>query len=177
MSTATYAIDPSHSHASFSVRHMMITTVRGEFQKFSGTIGYDAEHPEKTTADVSIEVASINTREEKRDAHLRSADFFDAENHPTLTFKSTGARVGGDGLELVGALTIRGVTREVVLKVEEITPEGKDPWGNTRIGGSASTKIKRTDFGLNWNAALEAGGVLVSEEVKIQLDIELIKQA
>ena len=177
MSNARYVIDASHSHASFSVRHLMISNVRGEFQKLGGTVEYDPEHPENIKVDVSIEVASVNTREEKRDAHLRSADFFDAENHPTLTFKSKGAMVSGDGLSVVGDLTIRGTTREVTLAVEEITQEGKDPWGNTRLGASAHTKIKRTDYGLNWNAALEAGGVLVGEEVKIQLEVEVIKQA
>ncbi len=177
MSQSKYVIDASHSHASFSVRHMMISNVRGEFAKFSGEVGYDPEHPEGTTASVTIEVASVNTREEKRDAHLRSADFFDAENHPSMTFRSKSARKSGDGLVLVGDLTIRGVTHEVSLTVEEITQEGKDPWGNTRIGGSAHTKIKRSDFGLTWNAALEAGGVLVGDEVKIALEVELIKQA
>jgi polyisoprenoid-binding protein YceI len=177
MSNAKYVIDASHSHASFSVRHMMISNVRGEFQTLQGNAEYDAEHPENTKVEVTIDVASINTREEKRDAHLRSADFFDAENHPTLTFRSTGAKLTGDGLTVTGDLTIRGTTRQVVLAVEEITPESKDPWGNTRIGASAHTKIKRTDFGLNWNSALEAGGVLVGEEVKIQLEVELIKQA
>lgn len=177
MSQSKYVIDASHSHASFSVRHMMISNVRGEFAKFSGEVGYDPEHPESTTASVTIEVASVNTREEKRDAHLRSSDFFDADNHPSMTFRSKSARKSGDGLVLVGDLTIRGVTHEVALTVEEITQEGKDPWGNTRIGGSAYTKIKRSDFGLTWNAALEAGGVLVGDEVKISLEVELIKQA
>lgn len=177
MSTAKYVIDASHSHASFSVRHLMISNVRGEFQKFSGEVSYDPANPEATSAQVSLEVASINTREEKRDAHLRSADFFDADNHPTITFKSTGAKKSGDKLSLAGDLTIRGTTKPVTLEVDEITDEGKDPWGNTRIGGSAHTKIKRSDFGITWNAALEAGGVVVGDEVKIQLEIELIKQA
>lgn len=177
MSSAKYTIDLSHSHASFTVRHMMITNVRGEFQKFSGEVSYDPALPEATTASVSIDVASINTREEKRDAHLRSADFFDAANHPTMTFTARGAKQSGDGLAIVGDLTIRGTTKEVTLTVDEITPEGKDPWGNTRLGASAHTKINRTDFGLNWNSALEMGGVLVGEEVKIQLEVELIKQA
>lgn len=177
MSSARYVIDNSHSHASFSVRHLMISNVRGEFQKFGGEVEYDPENPSGLKVAVSLDVASINTREEKRDAHLRSADFFDAESHPAITFRSTGARAGDDGLEVVGDLTIRGVSRQVTLKVEEITAEGKDPWGNTRIGGSASTKIKRSEFGVSWNAAIEAGGVVVGDEVKIQLEVELIKQA
>lgn len=171
-----YVIDPSHSHAAFSVRHVMVSNVRGEFQKFSGEISYDPARPEATTASVSIDVASISTREEKRDAHLRSADFFDVEKFPTITFQSKGAKASGDGLAVVGDLTIHGVTREVTLAVSEITGEHNDPWGNTRIGGSASTKIKRSDFGMVWNAAIEAGGVLVGDEVKIQLEVELIKQ-
>lgn len=177
MSSARYVIDASHSHASFSVRHLMIFNVRGDFQKFSGEVEYDPENPEKTKVQVSLEVASINTRDEKRDGHLRSADFFDAESHPAMDFKSTGARLQGGSLEVVGGLTIRGVTREVVLTVEGITQEGKDPWGNTRIGGSAHTNIKRSDFGITWNATLDAGGVVVSDEVKIQLEVQLIKQA
>ena len=177
MSTATYVIDASHSHAAFSVRHMMISNVRGEFSQLAGEVGYDPERPEGTTVSVTIQAGSVNTREEKRDAHLRGADFFDAENHPTITFRSKGAKVGGDGLVLTGDLTIRGVTHEVSLAVEEITPEAKDPWGNTRLGASASAKFKRSAYGLTWNAALEAGGVLVGDEVKIQLEVELIKQA
>ncbi|MDB4931356.1 MAG: uncharacterized protein JWM10_3840 [Myxococcaceae bacterium] len=177
MSSAKYVIDASHSHVSFSVRHLMISNVRGEFAKFSGEASYDPEHPESTTATATIELASINTREEKRDAHLRSADFFDTDNHPNMTFTSKSAKKSGDGLTIEGDLTIRGTTKPVTLVVEEITNEGKDPWGNTRIGASAHTKIKRSDFGITWNAALEAGGVVVGDEVKIQLEVELIKQA
>lgn len=172
-----YVIDPSHSHAAFSVRHLMVSNVRGEFQRFSGEVSYDPARPEATAVNVSIDVASINTREEKRDAHLRSADFFDAERFPAITFASKGAKKSGDGIALVGDLTIHGVTREVTVAVEDITAEHKDPWGNSRIGGSASTKIKRSDFGMTWNSAIEAGGVLVGDEVKIQLEVELIKQA
>ncbi len=121
-------------------------------------------------------MASINTREEKRDAHLRSADFFDAEKFPQLTFASTAVKPTAEGLDVTGDLTIHGVTRSVVLHVTEITPEHKDPWGNPRIGALARTKIKRSDFGMVWNSAIEAGGVLVGDEVKIQLEVELIKQ-
>jgi len=172
----SYVIDLSHSHAAFSVRHLMVSNVRGEFQKFSGEVSYDPANPEGTTASVSLDVASISTREEKRDAHLRSADFFDAEKFPAITFKSKSAKASGDGVAVTGDLTIHGVTHEVVLAVTDITGEHKDPWGHTRIGGSASTKIKRSDFGMTWNSAIEAGGVLVGDEVKIQLEVELIKQ-
>ncbi len=172
----TYTIDGSHSHASFTVRHLMVSNVRGEFQRFSGTVSYDDANPAAASVEVSLEAASISTNEEKRDAHLRSADFFDVEKFPTLTFKSTGAKAHGDGLALTGDLTIHGVTRSVLLTVEEITGEQKDPWGSTRRGAVATTKIKRSDFGLGWNVALEAGGILVGDDVKISLEVELIKQ-
>lgn len=172
-----YVIDASHSHVAFSVRHMMISNVRGEFQRYAGEFRYDPARPEATSATVSIEVASVNTREEKRDAHLRSGDFFDAEAFPAMTFTSKRATARGDGVDVVGDLTIRGTTREVVLSVDDITAEHKDPWGNLRVGATATTKIKRSDFGMLWNAALEAGGVLVADEVKIQLEVEGIKQA
>ena len=171
----TWTIDASHTLASFSVRHLMISNVRGEFQKLSGSATYDPARPEVSSVTATIEVASINTREEKRDAHLRSADFFDAESHPVITFRSTGAKKKGDGLELTGDLTIRGTTRQVVLTVDEITAEQVDPWGGRRVGATARTKIKRSDFGMTWNAALEAGGVVVGDEVSITLDVELVK--
>lgn len=173
--TQSWTLDASHSLASFSVRHLMISNVRGEFQKLSGAATYDPAHPEASTVTATIEVASINTREEKRDAHLRSADFFDAESHPVITFRSTGARRKGDGLEVTGDLTIRGTTRQVVLTVDEITAEQVDPWGGRRVGATAKTRIKRSDFGMTWNAALEAGGVVVGDEVSITLDVELVK--
>ncbi len=172
-----FVIDASHSQVGFSVRHMMISNVRGEFQRYAGEFRFDPSRPEATSATVSIEVASVNTREEKRDGHLRSADFFDAESFPVMTFTSKRAKVRGDGIDLVGDLTIRGTTREVVLAVDDITVEHKDPWGNLRVGATATTKIKRSDFGMVWNAALEAGGVLVADEVKIVLEVQGIKQA
>jgi polyisoprenoid-binding protein YceI len=172
----TYALDASHSQVGFAVRHMMISNVRGEFQKFSGTVSYDPARPEATQVDVKIDAASVNTREEKRDAHLRSADFFDAEQFPHLTFVSRSARRNGDGVELTGDLTIHGTSREVTLSVEDITPEHSDPWGNRRIGAVARTKIRRSEFGMRWNAALEAGGVLVGDEVSITLEVELVRQ-
>jgi polyisoprenoid-binding protein YceI len=173
---AKYTLDASHSSATFSVRHMMITNVRGEFQKLSGKAVYDSKNPAATKIEATLDVASINTREEKRDAHLKSADFFDVEKFPTITFVSKRASAKGDGaLDVTGDLTIHGTTREVVLAVSEITPEHKDPWGNLRIGATAETKIKRSDFGMTWNAALEAGGFLVGDEVKIHLEVELLK--
>jgi polyisoprenoid-binding protein YceI len=171
-----YQLDASHSHVGFSVRHMMISNVRGEFQKVSGSVSYDPVRPEATRISVSIDVASINTRDEKRDAHLRSADFFDADRYPTITFASTAVQRREAALEVAGDLTIAGTSRPVILSVAEVTPEHTDPWGNARMGATARTKIRRSDFGMRWNAALEAGGVLVGDEVTIQLEVELIKQ-
>ena len=173
----SWTLDAAHSHVSFSVRHMMISNVRGEFQTVAGEVSYDPARPEATRLAVTVDVASINTREPKRDAHLRSADFFDVAQHPKMTFVSKGARRRGDGLELEGELTIRGTTRPVTLAVEDITGEHTDPWGNRRIGASARTKIRRSDFGMRWNAALETGGVLVGDEIAIQIEVELIRQA
>ena len=175
-SAGTFALDASHSHVGFAVRHMMVSNVCGEFTKLAGTVTYDAEQPEATRVEVTIDVASLSTREEKRDAHLRSADFFDAENFPHIKFVSKSARRRGDGLEVVGDLTIHGTAREVKLAVEDITAEHTDPWGQKRIGASARTKIRRSDFGMRWNAALEAGGVLVGDEISIELEVELIRQ-
>ncbi len=172
-----YVIDPVHSHVGFAVRHMMITNVRGEFREYSGEFAYDPARPEATEARVSIDLASINTRDDKRDGHLRSPDFFDVEKHPHMTFQSKRATPRGNGLDVEGDLTIRGVTRPVTLRVEGITDEAKDPWGNLRRGATATTKINRSDFGITWNTALEAGGVLVADEVKIQIDIEGTRQA
>lgn len=173
----TWSIDAAHSHVEFAVRHLMISTVKGRFAEVSGTVRSDDTDPAKGEVDISIGVASVDTREPQRDAHLRSADFFDADKFPTITFKSrrlTDAK--GDRFKIAGDLTIRGVTREVVL---EVTSEGrgKDPWGGERAGFSATAKIKRSDFGLTWNQVLETGGVAVGDEVKISLDVELVRQA
>ncbi|MEO6776110.1 MAG: YceI family protein [Kofleriaceae bacterium] len=168
-------IDGTHSTAEFTVRHLMITNVRGRFGTLSGTVDYDVEKPEASTIDVTIDATSIDTRDEKRDTHLRSPDFFDTEKFPTLTFKSTSVKPGGDGLLATGNLTIHGVTKEVTLDVETPSAPNKDPWGNTRIGTSATAKINRKDFGLNWNTALEAGGVLVGEQVKISIEVSLVQ--
>lgn len=171
----TYQIDPSHSEAQFSIKHMMISKVRGGFEKISGTFNYDAKNPSQSNVDVTIDVASINTREAQRDTHLKSADFFDVEKYPTITFKSTRIEKNGGDLTIVGNLTIHGVTNLVTLDVEGPSEELKDPWGNAKIGASATTKISRKDFGLTWNAALEAGGLLVGDEVNISIDVQFVK--
>jgi polyisoprenoid-binding protein YceI len=155
---------------------MMISNVKGQFLKLAGTLSLDQSHLTNSLVQVSIEAASIHTGDVQRDAHLKSADFFDVEKYPSLTFKSTGIKIVRDGeLSIEGDLTIHGVTRKVSLAVEGPTPPSKDPWGNTRIAVSASTKINRKDFGLTWNAALETGGILVGEEVAITLDVQFVK--
>ena len=171
----TWNIDPAHSQVEFAVRHMMITTVRGRFPDVKGTVVTEGEDLTTARVDVTIAAHSVDTREPQRDAHLKSADFFDAEQHAAITFKSTGVTgVRGDRLTVTGDLTIRGVTRGVTL---DVTVEGtaRDPWGGERAGYSATTKINRSDFGLTWNQALEAGGILVGDEIKITLDLELVK--
>jgi polyisoprenoid-binding protein YceI len=174
--SATYKIDPAHSSAQFVVRHMMITNVRGLFNNLQGTVTWDDANPGATAIDAVIDASTINTHEAQRDAHLKSADFLDVEKYPTITFKSTGASGNGDGeVNVKGELTIHGVSKPIVLKVDGPTAEGKDPWGNLRIGASATTKIKRSEFGLTWNAALETGGFLVGDELKIEIEISLIK--
>lgn len=174
----SYKIDPAHSSAHFVVRHMMISNVRGGFSRVEGTVVYDPENPEQSTLDATIDASSINTNEPQRDAHLRSADFLEVEKHPVITFKSKRIQKTGEGeYDVTGDLTIHGVTKEVVLKVEGPTAESKDPFGNIRVGASATTKIKRSDFGLTYNAALEAGGILVGDDLKIELDVSLIKAA
>lgn len=173
----TWTIDPAHSSVEFAVRHLMITTVRGRFTGVKGTVTVDEADPAKSAVEVVIDAASIDTREPQRDTHLRSADFFDVEKFPTLTFRSTKVDGGlGEPFTLAGDLTIHGVTRPVVLDVE---PEGriKDAWGGLRSGFTATTKIKRSEFGLTWNQLLEAGGVTVSDEVKISLDVQLVSAA
>ena len=176
MSQVTYQIDPAHSTAHFSVRHMMITNVRGEFTTVNGTIRLDTDNPSNSTVESSIDVNTINTRDPQRDTHLKSGDFFDVEKYPTITFRSKTVKMHGDEGKMTGDLTIHGVTREVTFDVEGPTPETKDPWGKTRIGASATAKINRKDFGLVWNVALEAGGVLVGEDVKLTLDVQAVRE-
>lgn len=173
----SWSIDSAHSEVNFTVRHMMITNVRGRFDKFSGTIDFDEVNPANTRVDVQIEAASINTGDAQRDGHLRSPDFLDVEKYPYLTFKSKRVEMIDDRhARLVGDLTIRDVTREVTLDVEYYGMS-KSPWGTTNAGFTATTKINRKDWGLTWNVALETGGWLVADEVKIDLDLEIIKQA
>jgi polyisoprenoid-binding protein YceI len=171
---AKWNVDASHTTVWFTVRHMMITNVRGEFQAVEGSAEW-APGQDGGTVSGSVDVASIHTREAKRDAHLKSADFFDADNHPKLTFASKEIRQGKDGLEVVGDLTIRGTTKPITIFVDDVTPEQKDPWGGTRIGVTAHATIRRAEFGLTWNMALEAGGMLVSDEVKMHFDVSLVK--
>jgi len=174
--TTTWNIDPVHSVAEFKVKHMMISNVKGQFTSLKGVLSRDEANLTNSDVEVTIDVASITTRDPQRDAHLKSPDFLDVEKFPTLSFKSTRvSRVNGGELAVAGDLTIHGVTRDVVFAVEGPTPPAKDPWGNTRIGVSATTKIDRKDFGLLWNAALETGGILVGDDVTITLDVQFVK--
>jgi polyisoprenoid-binding protein YceI len=173
---STWQIDPMHSLVEFAVKHMMIATVKGRFAALNGTIKLDEADLTRSSVEVTIDATSIDTREPQRDGHLRSADFLDAEQFPSITFKSSRVeRLDGDRYQVTGNLTIRGVTQEVTL---DATLEGRarDPWGNERTGFSARTTINRQDFGLNWNQALEAGGILVGNEVKISIEVEAVKQ-
>jgi polyisoprenoid-binding protein YceI len=173
----SWKIDPAHSQIQFTARHMMIANVRGRFENFTGTVEFDEENPAHSTVDVQIEAASLNTKEPNRDTHLRSPDFFNAEQYPYLTFKSKRVeKLDAAHGRLIGDLTIRDVTREVVLDVE-YAGQAKSPWGAVSAGFSAQTKINRKDWGLNWNVALETGGWLVGEEVTINIELEVIKQA
>jgi polyisoprenoid-binding protein YceI len=172
--TTTWNIDPAHTVAEFKVRHMMISNVKGHFSKVSGELSLDESNVANSSVQASIEAASIETRDDQRDAHLKSADFFDVEKYPLISFKSDKIKQNGE-LSVEGDLTIHGVTRRVTFDIEGPTPPTKDPWGNTRIAISGSTKINRKDFGLTWNAALETGGILVGDEVTINLDVEFVK--
>ena len=174
--TTTWNIDPVHTMAEFKVRHMMISNVKGHFTGVTGVLTLDEQDITNSHVEASIDAASIDTREADRDTHLKSADFLDVEKFPKLTFTSTRVTRTGEGeLQVEGDLTIHGVTRKVAFTVEGPTPPGKDPWGNTRIGLTATTKINRKDFGLTWNTALETGGILVGDEVTITFDVEAIK--
>jgi polyisoprenoid-binding protein YceI len=170
-----WTVDASHSAAHFSVRHMMVTTVRGQLGPITGTVEYDGRDVRTVTADVKIDVSGINTQNPKRDGHLRSDDFFDAANHPVITFKSKRVEPGAGSFKLVGDLTIRGTTKEVALSVEGPTPPVKG-MGGLRIGATATTKINRLEYGLKWNSMIEAGPV-VSDEVTITIDLELTRPA
>jgi len=178
VSAIVYDIDPVHSSAHFSVRHMMISNVKGEFTKVSGTVTYDPDNPGASRVEATIDVASLHTRDEQRDGHLKSPDFLDAVNFPEIKFVSKTVEPHGEGEFLAkGDLTIHGVTKEVTLQVEGPTAEMKDPWGNVKAGATATVKINRKDFGLVWNVALETGGVLVGENVSISLEVEMTRRA
>jgi polyisoprenoid-binding protein YceI len=173
----SWKIDNAHSEITFSARHMMISNVRGRFEKFTGTVDFNENNPAESSVDVQIEAASIFSRDQQRDGHLRSADFLNVEQYPYITFRSTRVEVQDSHYaRLYGDLTIRDVTREVVLDVE-YSGMAKSPWGATNAGFNATTTINRKDWGLVWNVALETGGVLVSEEVKIEIELEIVKQA
>jgi len=175
MALQKWNIDVSHSGVHFTARHMMFAKVHGRFTRWSGTLEVDEQNPAASHVSAEIEAASIDTSEEKRDGHLRSADFFDAEKHPKITFKSTKVEAkGANASRVTGDLTIRGVTKPVTLAVE-LLGKGKDPWGNERIVFSGSTSVDRKDFGLMWNQVLEAGGVLVGDKIDINLEIEAVK--
>ena len=172
---STWAIDPAHTDVGFAVKHLMISTVRGRFGSVRGTIDLDEGDLAGSSVEVEIDAASIDTRQEQRDAHLRSPDFFDVEAFPLITFRSRAVASRGDGrFDVTGDLTIHGVTREVVL---EATDEGRgiDPWGNEKAAFAAETRIDRRDFGLGWNQALETGGVLVANEIRITLDVQAVR--
>lgn len=176
MSRNKWAVDASHSAIEFKVKHMMISNVRGSFHKFEADLVADATDLTSANVHFSIDLNSIDTRDEQRDGHLKSADFFDVEKYPTIDFKSTQISRKGDGqYALTGDVTMHGVTKPITFDVE-FEGQGKDPWGNERAGFSANASLSRKDFGLSWNAALETGGVLVGDEVKISLQIEAIKQ-
>ncbi len=174
---ATYEVDASHSRVGFSVSHMMVSTVRGEFGVVSGTVQYDPANVAATVVKAKVGVTSIDTRDTKRDDHLRSADFFDAAKFAEMTFNSKSVKnPTSEGFDLVGDLTIRGVTKEVTFKVKSLPADRKDPWGNFKTGTRATATINRQDFGVSWNNPLEGGGFIVGDEVTIELDVELLRK-
>lgn len=174
---ATWTVDPAHTSVQFSVRHLMVSNVRGEFRKVAGTVTGDQTKPAAAVVEATIDAASIDTREAKRDEHLRSADFLDVAKHPTITFRSKKVEPAGDGkFKVTGDLTLHGVTKEVVLDVSDVTPPITDPSGKTRAGATASTKIDRKDFGIHWSKAMDNGGLVVGNEVGITVDVEATTQ-
>jgi polyisoprenoid-binding protein YceI len=175
--TSVWTIDPAHSGVHFSVKHLVFATVRGQFDKLSGTVTLDPRNPGRSSIEAVIEAGSIDTREPQRDAHLRSPDFLDADQYPTIEFRSTQVEPTTGGYQVTGDLTIRGVTRPIVLAVEASDDEITDPFGNVKRAATATTKLNRKDFGLVWNVALETGGVVVGDELKVEIDVELIRQA
>jgi len=176
--TSTWQVDPNHSAAQFAVRHLGLSTVRGAFTKLSGTVQLDDQDISKSTVEVTIDAASVDTRVADRDKDLRSDHFFDVAKYPTITFKSKKVEQAGAGkLKVTGDLTIHGITKEVVLGVDGLSPAVKDPWGNQRAAASATTKINRQDFGVKWNATMDNGGVVVGDDVNITIDVELVQKA
>lgn len=175
MATTKWAIDPTHSAIGFKVKHMMFTNVNGIFEKYEATIVSDEADFSNATIEFSADINSINTNNADRDTHLKSTDFFDVENNPKLTFKASSFEKAGDDYEIAGDLSIKGVTKFVKFPAE-FSGFMTDPWGNTKVGINISGKINRKDWGLTWNAALETGGVLVSEEVKLDIELQLLKQ-
>ena len=174
--TSTWNIDPAHSSAQFSVRHLAISTVRGTFSKISGTVQLDESDITKSTVNVTIDVTTVDTHEPNRDADLRTDKFFDVAKYPTMTFKSTKVEQVAPGkLKVTGDFTLHGVTKQVILDVEGPTPPVKDPWGNQRAAVSATTKVNRQDYGVKWNASMDNGGVVVGDDVSITLDVEMVK--
>lgn len=173
---STWNLDPAHSSAEFKVRHMMISNVKGTFGGLKGVLHYNEADPALSSVNVSADVNTLSTGDAQRDGHLKSADFFDAATYPEMTFRSTGVKKTGAGeLKVDGELTVHGVTRPVTFAVEGMEAPGKDPWGNLRLGLSATAKVNRKDFGLSWNSTLETGGVLVGDEVSLSLEAQFIK--
>ena len=176
--TSTWQIDPAHSEALFSIRHLAISTVRGGFSKIKGTVSFDDKDPSKSVVDVTIDVTTVDTREPKRDDDLRSDKFFDTTKYPTMSFKSTKVEQVSPGkLKVTGDLTLHGVSKEVVLDVEGPSAAIKDPWGNQRAAATATTKINRQDFGVKWNKALDNGGMMLGDDVSITIDVEMFQPA
>ena len=173
---ADYTIDSAHTAASFSVRHLMVSNVRGEFKKVTGKVVYDESNPAATVVEANIDVSTVNTGEPQRDKHLKSPDFFDLDKFPTMTFVSKSAQKTAQGLDITGDLTIHGITKPVVLHVSGITPEIKDPFGMLRRGATATAVINRQDFGVLWNKSLDGGGVVVGDEITITIDIETTRK-
>ena len=176
--TTTWQIDPQHTAAGFAVKHLMISTVRGQFKGITGTVNWEDQDISKSTVDITIDATTVDTSEPKRDADLKSDKFFEVAKYPTITFKSKNIeQVSAGKLKITGDLTIHGVTKETVLDVEGPTPPVKDPWGNTRVAANATTKVNRQDFGVKWNANMDGGGVVVGDDVAITIDLEMIKKA
>jgi polyisoprenoid-binding protein YceI len=176
--TATWQIDPAHTAAGFAVKHLMISTVRGQFKGVTGTVVWDDQDVSKSTIDVTIDATTVDTSEPMRDKDLKSEKFFDVAKYPTITFKSKKIEnVSAGKLKVTGDLTIHGVTKEVVLDIEGPSNTVKDPWGNTRVAASATTKVNRQDYGVKWNASMDGGGVVVGDDVNITIDLEMTKKA